>query len=107
MASKEIYVDIDKTICKTDGMNYEEAIPIEENIRVINNLYEKGHNITYWTARGTKSGINFFEVTEQQLRNWGAKYHSLKMGKPAYDLLIDDKAINNISEIELFLNLLS
>ena len=107
MVSKEIYVDIDKTICKTDGMNYEDSLPIEENIKVINNLYEKGHIITYWTARGTKSGINFFEITEQQLRNWGAKYHSLKMGKPAYDLLIDDKAINNICELELFLNLLS
>ena len=32
----KIYVDIDNTICKTDGMNYSEAIPISSNIKKIN-----------------------------------------------------------------------
>ena len=27
----------------------------------------------------------------EQLNKWGAKFHELKMGKPAYDLFIDDK----------------
>jgi len=30
----------------------------------------------------------------KQLKEWGCKFHELKMGKPAYDLFIDDKNIN-------------
>ena len=36
----KIYVDIDNTICKTDGMNYSEATPISSNIKKINQLYD-------------------------------------------------------------------
>ena len=32
----------------------------------------------------------------KQLDNWNVKYHELRMGKPAYDLLIDDKALNSL-----------
>ena len=106
MRSREIYVDIDNTICKTSGMDYADSLPIEDNIEIINRLYDSGNNITYWTARGTKSGIDFRELTEGQLKKWGAKYHELKMGKPAYDILIDDKAINQIKEFDFFLNLI-
>ena len=106
MKSREIYVDIDNTICKTIGMNYADSTPIEDNIKIINTLYDTGNNITYWTARGTKSGIDFRRLTEEQLRKWGVKYHELKMGKPAYDILIDDKAINQIKEFDFFFNLI-
>ena len=60
----------------------------------INNLYEEGDTIIYWTARGTETGLDWREVTENQLKEWGAKYHDLKFGKPAYDLFIDDKNID-------------
>ena len=50
-----IYVDIDNTICETIGVEYEKATPIKHNIKKINLLYDKGNNITYWTARGTVS----------------------------------------------------
>ena len=51
---KNIYVDIDETICFYEGeRNYIFAIPNKENIAKINKLYEEGHKITYWTARGT------------------------------------------------------
>ena len=36
------------------------------------------------------------EVTWEQIENWGVKYHELKLGKPAYDLFVDDKAISNL-----------
>lgn len=49
-----------------------------------------------WTARGSLSNKCFFSITQKQLENWGVKYHELRMGKPAYDLLIDDKTINSI-----------
>lgn len=98
--TKTIFVDIDETICKNSQIDkskardYSLAVPIKENIQAINRLYEEGHNITYWTARGTQTGIDWREITEQQLDQWGAKYHNLILNKPAYDLYIDDKSIN-------------
>ena len=48
----------------------------------------------YWTARGTTTGIDWTETTLQQFDKWGVKYHDLKMGKPQYDVFIDDKNMN-------------
>ncbi|MDF1666254.1 MAG: hypothetical protein P1V97_31180 [Planctomycetota bacterium] len=90
-----IYVDIDHTICTTPGTDYEEAKPYSQRIQKINKLYDEGHQIVYWTARGTGSGIDWREVTEKQLLQWGVKYHEFKLGKPVYDLFIDDKNINS------------
>lgn len=91
-----IYIDIDDTICTLqEPMNYESAQPIPLAIQKVNKLYEKGHVIIFWTARGTLSGIDWRSVTENQLKNWGVMYHELKFGKPAYDLFIDDKNINS------------
>jgi hypothetical protein len=36
------------------------------------------------------------ELTIAQLSNWGVKYHSLFMCKPAGDIYIDDKGINDL-----------
>lgn len=93
----QIYVDIDETICFYEGeRNYELAKPIEERIKKINKLFEEGNIITYWTARGTLTGIDWYSTTRIQLVSWGCKFHNLIVGeKPAYDLLICDKAINS------------
>ena len=74
-----IYVDIDETICfYNSDRNYPDAIPSYENIAK--------------TARGTVTKINWFDITEKQLKDWGCKWHNLITGvKPAYDLLICDK----------------
>ena len=95
-----IYVDIDETICMYTGeRRYDLAEPILENIKKINILYEEGHDITYWTARGSVTGIDWFDITKTQLDTWGCKYHKLITGqKPAYDLLICDKT-KRIEEI--------
>lgn len=91
-----IYVDIDETICtKAEDLNYANAKPIPERINKINNLFNEGNTIIYWTARGTMTGIDWREVTEKQFNEWGVKYHNLMFGKPAYDLFIDDKNINS------------
>ena len=70
-----IYVDIDGTICtlnNSDGENkdqsfdpagYEDAQPIYENIDKINKLYDEGHTIIYWTARGTVTKIDWIELS--------------------------------------------
>ena len=47
-----------------------------------------------WTARGTLSNKNFFQITYKQLNNFNVKFHELRMGKPSYDYWIDDKAFN-------------
>jgi hypothetical protein len=90
-----IYVDIDETICHFEeslsDLNYTKAIPNEDAINLVNQWYDEGHTIIYWTARGTITGKDWFDLTEQQLKTWGAKYHQLKMGKPAYDLIVCDK----------------
>jgi len=90
-----IFVDIDNTICITDdskgSSKYEQSVPLVDKIAHINSLYDSGNRITYWTARGRSSGIDYTELTRTQLSKWNCKYHELKMDKPSYDLFIDDK----------------
>ena len=99
---KRIFVDIDETICFYDGverLGYKQAIPNLKNIEKINKLFDEGNEITYWTARGSYSGIDYFELTKSQLEKWRCKYHYLSVGeKPSYDLLICDKT-KRIEEI--------
>lgn len=90
-----IYVDIDNTICsQSKDLDYSEAQPFTANIEKVNKWYDDGHTIVYWTARGTKTGLSWFHVTLSQLKQWGCKFHELKMGKPAYDVLVCDKTLN-------------
>lgn len=88
--------DIDGTICTLEpNSDYVSAKPFSFMIQKINELYDAGHTIKFFTARGCNSGIDHTELTAQQLRDWGIRYHELIMNKkPHYDLLIDDKAVN-------------
>ena len=98
-----IYVDIDNTICVTEGTDYNEVKPIPERIEKINKLYDEGNEIIYLTARGmgrhknsrTLAHKEFYDLTFNQLKSWGCKFHELYMGKPAGDIYIDDKGIND------------
>ena len=92
-----VYVDIDDTICRrpsNSDLDYSQAFPINERIHKINQLYDDGNMIIYWTARGTQTGKCWFQITLSQLHTWGCKFNELRMGKPVYDLFIDDKNIN-------------
>lgn len=92
-----VYVDIDETICETpEDRDYTKSRPILKNIEKINKLYDEGNTIVYWTARGSGSGLSWYDLTGAQLELWGAKYHEYKVGKPMYDLLICDKAMNSL-----------
>ena len=95
-----IFVDIDETICEGGSpSDYSIAKPKSHIISQINVLYDTGNRITYWTARGAISGIDWRNVTEQQLNTWGAKYHELRMDKPPFDLFIDDKCWQSDSNL--------
>jgi len=96
----KIYIDCDDTLCHYNGVErkYVNAIPIQQNIDKVNTLYDSGHEITIWTARGSVTKIDYEELTKEQLKKWNVKYHNLILGKPAYDLYIDDKSINSITD---------
>jgi ribonucleotide monophosphatase NagD (HAD superfamily) len=96
-------IDIDGTICEGAYGKYENAIPNMKAIKKINDLYDEGHTIVYLTARGmgrtndvAELAENLFRsLTEQQLKEWGCKYHKLTMGKPSADIYVDDRGINS------------
>jgi len=88
-----ICVDLDNTLFKTEGMEYEKSVPIDEMVNFINELYSRGNQIFIFTGRGSGSGIDYEELTKNQLRKAGVKYHKLITGKPPYDVFIDDRAI--------------
>lgn len=92
--SKSIFVDLDNTLCFTNNSDYLNSTPIKERIVFFNNLKEDGNKITIWTARGSKSGIDYYDLTKKQLDEWGVKYDDILMKKPDYDIYYDDKSFN-------------
>jgi carbamoyl-phosphate synthase large subunit len=92
---KTYCIDIDGTLCHTQGSDYENSVPIIERIRVVNQLFESGNKIILFTARGSTTGKNWRETTEKQLNSWGLEYHELILGKPFADYYIDDKGIRD------------
>ncbi len=102
-----IYVfDIDGTICEKDEFSdsdYESSRPIAERVKIVNKLYDEGHTIIFQTARGMgrfkndaeKAKEMFYELTANQLNEWGIKYHQLFLGKPAGSIYVDDKGMHD------------
>ncbi len=91
-------IDIDGTICADMDGDYANAAPTlpEHQMRIgmIKRLHDAGHRVIIWTARGSESGIDWTQLTEQQLADWGVVYDELRFGKPAADFYIDDKAVH-------------
>jgi len=93
--------DIDNTICSTKGKNYKSSKPNLEAIKKINSKYDKGHKIIIFTGRymgrnndnPKKAYKQGYKFTLDQLKNWGLKFHRLHMGKPTFDILVDDKSL--------------
>lgn len=107
---KTIAFDLDDVLCyRITGYEhlgpekYNYCKPYIENINLVNSLYDEGHKIIIYTARGMSQFNgnicdiynNLYIKTNEQLNSWGLKYHSLVMGKIHYDVLIDDKALNS------------
>ena len=91
---KRYFVDLDNTLCKTEKSDYINSTPIIERIQYVNDLKSSGNHVTIWTARGATSGLDHSELTKKQLIDWGVNYDELLMGKPNYDVYIDDKSFN-------------
>lgn len=86
--------DLDNTLC-TFNMEYHKAKPIKARIKIVNELFDAGHIIKIYTARGGTTGLDWRPLTEKQLKKWGIKYHFLITNKEHYDIMICDKAINS------------
>lgn len=83
--------DIDGVIFENNYPEYDKAEPIIENIKIINDLYDRGYLIVLNTARGYITRENWLPRTEQQLLQNSVKYHYLYANKPAANYYIDDK----------------
>ena len=101
MIKKIICLDLDNVICFTNKeRNYKKSKPNLKAIKTINLLYQRGHTIKIFTARGMekfkgKQSLvkkKYFNFTKKQLYKWGVNYHELILGKPSYDIFIDDKS---------------
>jgi hypothetical protein len=79
---KNYMIDIDGTICddipneEPERMATAELYP--DALETINNWFEAGHVITFFTSRVEEHR----EVTEKWLDKHGFKYHGILMGKP-------------------------
>lgn len=93
--NQNIMVNVDETICfYPDKRIYELAVPIKENIKKINYLYDGGANIIYYAQRGLTTKIDYYNLTKTQLEMWGCKYHKLIVDANfAWDLIIDEKSM--------------
>lgn len=95
-----VWFDLDGTLCKQYGKQYDKAEPIPEIIELVNELYDIGCFIIITTARGATSGTDWKDITENQLLSWDVKYHQLLMGLPR-DLYIGDEALQPKDFIQL------
>jgi len=95
---KVYVIDIDGVIC-TEDVDVPDRLPYKSRIDMLNQLYDDGNVITYFTARGMNSQDNnqlladekYRELTTHQLDKWGCKYDRLFFGKPNADVYIDNK----------------
>lgn len=96
-----IFVDFDSTLTTGDGDPWWEdpldEEPREEMIELVNDLYKQSFPIIIYTARREEVR----EETEYFLKEWDVMYHSLRMEKPGFAFLIDDKAVSDESALDL------
>lgn len=90
-----LVVDIDGVLATlAENNDYKLSGPQRANIELINTLYDWGHSIVLFTARGYTTGIDWKAHTLEQLTGWGVKFHELHFGKPNADFYIDDKNLS-------------
>ena len=102
MTLKTYAFDIDGVICDTKNRQYNTSKPNINAINKINSLHDTGHKIIIFTARFMgRTNNNYkkahelgYELTLKQLSKWGVRFDMLILGKPSFDVLIDDKAFN-------------
>ncbi len=106
---KTICFDVDGCLCsQTDG-DYENAVPNQKAIAVVNRLFNKGYKIILHSSRfmgraggnATEAYKQGYDFTREQLKGWGILYHELWLGKPRADIIIDDRAVFFVDDWDL------
>ena len=88
--------DLDGTLCTNTNGDYKNAEPFLNRIKKVNELHESGNKIIIDTSRGATTGIDWYDLTENQLLSWGVNFDKLIVGKKVHaDVFIDDKGIND------------
>ncbi|GAG81591.1 unnamed protein product [marine sediment metagenome] len=83
-------IDIDGTVLDQQSPNtLEKAWPLPGAVAAVNALYDAGHQIVFYTNRNYKH----MQMTIEQLRKFGFKFHHVSFSKPHGDIIIDDRAI--------------
>ncbi len=89
---KRYCFDMDGVIAHLSPNNdYNLAKPNIEVIEKVNALYDLGNYIIIFTARGSATGIDWHQISLDQLNAWGVRHHEFRTGKPNADFYIDDK----------------
>lgn len=89
---KRYCFDMDGVIAHLSPNNdYNLAKPNIEVIEKLNALYDLGNYIIIFTARGSATGIDWHQISLDQLNAWGVRHHEFRTGKPNADFYIDDK----------------
>lgn len=89
MSAKVIFVDLDGTLC-SEEKTFERPLarPLPGARDALNRIYDSGHTVVIWTARGWEQ----YRITKDWLDRHGFKYHQIIMGKPIAAVFIDDRA---------------
>lgn len=85
-----IVIDLDGTLCE-ERQTFERTFATAKPgaAEFTRNMRNAGHTIIIYTARSWAESA----ITEQWLANHGIVYDFLILGKPIYDVWIDDRAI--------------
>lgn len=97
-------IDVDNTLSVHDpDVFYQNHEPIHDMILKVNRMYDEGHTIILFSARGQKSNKGDLQKIEQNVRpileEWlnkhKVKYHFLILGKPWGEnvVYIDDRSM--------------
>ncbi len=78
-----IYLDF-KTILEDDKPN-------QKRIEKLNLLHRQGNEIHLWI----NDPHAFLAEYVEKLESWGCNFNFIKIGKPHYDILVDDKTIKS------------
>jgi hypothetical protein len=82
---------MDGVICE-ERTTFERSLakPIEGAIEALQGMRAQGYFITIYTSRGWQE----YQSTKEWLDRYKVPYDLLLLGKPIYDLYIDDRAIH-------------
>jgi len=101
--NKRFVVDFDDTLCQhfgPDTSDIEGGVPNLPLINKLNELFDKGYEISIFTARGHFSAPireDAIAMYRPRIKAWlekhGVKYNELSFNKPYGIIYIDDKAM--------------